>query len=182
MNKKGFTLIELLVMLVVLGILIGITIPNISGILNNQKLNVTRDDAIKMVDNAKIIIATNNEIKKPKTNECIIFSLSYLDDTKDITTGPNGGMYSLFDSFVIMKRVGSSYKYYVRLVEKLDDGDFGINLADLDDLTSNLQNNVDVITDETNITSEDTIDKIKNVNIINSICPENTIKMYYNTK
>ena len=52
MNNKGFTLVELLAMLVVLAILMGIAIPNITGILANNKVNVMKADASKMTDGA----------------------------------------------------------------------------------------------------------------------------------
>ena len=54
MNKKGFTLVELLVMLVVLGILIGITVPNIAGILKDNRKSMSYDDASRMIENAKV--------------------------------------------------------------------------------------------------------------------------------
>ena len=52
-NNKGFTLVEVLAMLVVLGIIIGVTVPNITGILSNQKTNLIAEDGIKMIENAK---------------------------------------------------------------------------------------------------------------------------------
>ena len=49
MNKKnGFTLVELLAMLTVLGILMVVTIPNISKILNNNRVNKYKMDAKKI--------------------------------------------------------------------------------------------------------------------------------------
>ena len=40
LKNRGFTLVELLAMLVVLGILMAVTIPNITGILNQSKENM----------------------------------------------------------------------------------------------------------------------------------------------
>ena len=54
MNNKGFTLVEILAMLVVLGILMVITIPNVTGILANNKFKVMKADADKTLDTAKI--------------------------------------------------------------------------------------------------------------------------------
>ncbi len=178
MNNKGFTLVELLVMLVVLGILIGVTIPNITGIVTNQKINTTRDNAIRMVDIAKTKVATTKEIKKPQNGECMVFSLDYLDVSNELKEGPNGGTYSKYDSFVIYKKDGKKYDYYVRLVEKLDDGDFGVNLVNVDDLTAKNENYVDVIKDQTTFSESSTISDISSDTLIQSICPVGSIKRY----
>ena len=131
MKKNGFTLVELLAMLVVLGILMGVAIPNISGIIKNNKLNIIKTDAIKMIDTAKVKMSTDKEIKeKPTTNKCIVMALNYLNDSEDINTGPNGGKYMQFDSFVVITREGNEYKYYVRLIEKTGNEYYGINIVD----------------------------------------------------
>ena len=57
MNKRGFTLVELLVMMVVLGLLIGISVPNITGIVATQKANSFKDDALKLINDAKILVS-----------------------------------------------------------------------------------------------------------------------------
>lgn len=129
-NNKGFTLIELLAMLTVLGILMVITIPNITGILKNSRSGAMRNDAENMINKAKVKSETIAKLKKPKENFCVVFSLSYLNDDKDITTGPNGGIYNQYESFVVFTRIGQKYKYYVKLVEETEDGNFGINVSD----------------------------------------------------
>lgn len=56
-NNKGFTLVEILAMLLVLGIIVAITIPNITGILSGQKENVYIEDAYGLnPDNASPLI------------------------------------------------------------------------------------------------------------------------------
>ncbi len=138
-NCKGFTLVELLAMLTVLGILMVITVPNITGILSNNRLNVIKADANAMVEKAKMKIAKDNTITKPKANECVVLTLDYLNDNDDIKTGPNGGLYNVYESFVIFTRTGNQYKYYVRLVEETEEGWFGFNIVDSSTL-SNLGN------------------------------------------
>lgn len=171
MNRKGFTLVELLVMMVVLGLLISVTIPNISGIVANQKVNATKDDAMKMVDSAKIYVASNNDIEKLKSGECMIFTLDYLDNSNQIVTGAYGGAYSRYDSFVIYKRESGRYNYYVRLVEKQDKGDIGVNLANIDDLTSDGTKYVSKITSSTSFSESSNIADYSNNSLIQTVCP-----------
>ena len=129
-NRKGFTLVELLAMLVVLGILMAVTIPNITGILGNSRLNKTKNDATQIVETAKTRIAKDPSIPKPKNNECLILTLNFIDDNEEFTKGANGGDYQQFDSFVLYTREGSEYKYYLRLIEQEDGKYKGILLRD----------------------------------------------------
>lgn len=134
-NSKGFTLIELLAMLTVIGILMGITIPNVTGILKKSKENSFIDDANKMVEAAKIKIATHKtgyeKLPQISNGQCLVLSLDYINDNEDIGKGPNDGTYLENDSYVVYKRTTNQYKYYVRLVEeKSGDKYSGIDLVD----------------------------------------------------
>lgn len=129
-NNKGFTLVELLAMLVVLGVLMAITIPNITGILSQSKNNQIEQDVTKMVDMAKVKMNTDENAKYPTGKEAILFTLSYIDDERNLLTGPNGGKYYRYDSFVVVLREGNSYKYYVRLVEDNNTYKYGVNITD----------------------------------------------------
>ena len=129
MKKNGFTLVELLAMLVVLGIIMVIAIPNISGMLANQKLDALKNDANSMVESAKMKVNKDRLMVKPSEGECIGLSLNYLDDTDSIAKGPNGGNYDKFDSIVIYTRKNNKYLYYVRLVEEYNGKRTGIHLS-----------------------------------------------------
>ena len=83
-NNKGFTLVELLAMLVVLGILMAITVPNISGILSQQKETAFIEDASKLINTAKMKMSTDREIKRPANGNCIVFSMTYLDKAAEM--------------------------------------------------------------------------------------------------
>lgn len=133
-NNKGFTLVELLAMLVVLGILMAVAVPNITGIMSNQKTSMYKSDAMQMVESAKTKVAKNKYIQKPAQGECLVFSLNYLNSNEDFSTGPNGGEYLPWDSYVVYAREGSRYKYYVTLIEPDDSVNYGYYLADIDEI------------------------------------------------
>ena len=141
MKNKGFTLVELLAMLVVLGIIIGISVPNITGILANNKMNVMKADATKMVDTAKMKFSRIDPSKRPGPGKCVIYALNYLNDSGDISTGPNGGEYLQFDSFILVAKEttaggGLQYNYYVRLIEEKDGSYIGLNLVPREEISS----------------------------------------------
>ena len=185
MKNKGFTLTELLAMLVVLGILMAVSIPNITGMVKNQKLNIIRSDGIKMVDTMKTKIAKDNSIPRPANNECLVFSLDYLNDNDNFDKGPNGGLYSQFDSFVLFTRYNNEYKYYVRLVEQRKINDyFGIELIDINDIKETDSNNIKKINDYYGLTdnSVDSVDVLKTKSIITNVCDVNKIAYYVRTK
>lgn len=135
-NKSGFTLVELLVSLVLLGVLMAITIPNIIGIVEQNKNNAYVEDSEKMLSSAKYKMASN-DIKKPSVGKCIIMTLGYLDTNDDYKNTPNDGVYDKGKSFVVIKRESSRYDYYVRLEEKSKNNELrGIKLISENNLNS----------------------------------------------
>lgn len=116
-NKKGFTLIELLATIVILGIIMVIAVPNVTGIIYRNRANTYIEDAKKMVTLADYAIrGSNNKITKPADGHCIAFSLQYLDNA-EFEEPPNGGDYQKNDSFVVVKKEGSKLVYYAQIVE-----------------------------------------------------------------
>lgn len=143
MNKKAFTLTELLVMMVVLGILSAITIPNIMGIIKNNKNLAYIDDAKNMYDATRIKEAKKkiDKVGSIATGNCLLIQLEYLDSNEDFTKGPYGGDYDKFESFVVILNEGnttdsttgskvSNFKYYIRLVEHTDGKLTGIRMSE----------------------------------------------------
>ena len=172
MNRKGFTLVELLAMLVVLGILMGIAIPNISGILTNNKLNVMKADANKMVDTASMKFSKLTRAQRPKDNECLIYALNYLNDSGDINTGPNGGEYLQFDSF----------RYYIRLVERKNSKYLGMNFVERSTLSqgaTNLTGEIAIPTDQQlSSDKQESLDALSRIPKIQELCSAGVIDYY----
>ena len=138
MNRKGFTLVELLVMLVVLSVLIGIAVPNITGILRDNKNSMTLNDANRMLDSARVKATTEPKVLELEYDgDCTVLRLSYLDKNDDYKKGPNDGSYDKSESFVVIQlkkeyidgREEIDYQYFVRLIEKKGGKLYGINMS-----------------------------------------------------
>ena len=202
MKKNGFTLVEVLAMITVIGIIMVVSIPNISGILKNQKLDYMKGDAISMVEAAKTKVSKERGLVKPRNGECIILTLNYLDDNDEIKNGPNGGKYDQFDSVVVYTRQDTTdsnnvttkkYKYYVRLVEVIsEDNRIGFTITDSEDINSKKIADIEKIEDNIGLTKTMTLNEarlqIDNFGSINSKCkipegsegdPLNPVIAYY---
>lgn len=181
-NNKGFTLIELLVMLVVLGILMVVAIPNITGIMKNNRLNALKGDAQHMVERTNVMVTKSKNISKPAAGECIIFSLNYLNTNDDLTAGPNDGLYNQEESFVIYTRQGQKYAYYVRLIEEVDGRNIGFDLINSENIEYITAEEVKEINDLVGISivesSADNIEMAKGNAKIHNICGDNIKAVY----
>ena len=138
MNSKGFTLIELLAVMVILGIIMAATIPNIMGISNQNKITAYAEDAKKLKNTAEYKFRGDNTIDKPKTNgDCVVANLKFLDNS-EFDSPPNNGKYLKRHSYVIMKKENNQYEYYVQLIEELPDseGYRGIKIINAKELES----------------------------------------------
>ena len=129
-NNKGFTLIELLGAIVILGILIGVTVPLITSLLDTSRNKMYINDAKKLVTQAEYKLKSNSSsIEKPDEGDCIAVSMVYLDSS-DFDNPPNEGKYEKENSFVIIKNNGGKLEYSVTIVEKVKKGGYkGVELV-----------------------------------------------------
>ncbi|MBR5370006.1 MAG: type II secretion system protein [Bacilli bacterium] len=181
MKKNGFTFIEVLAMITVIGIIMVVAIPNITGMMNNQKLDLIKSDAVSMVEAAKMKANKDRAFVKPKKGDCVVFSLNYLDDNDNIVKGPNGGEYNKFDSVVVYTRKGNKYKYYVRLVEEYKGKRTGIHLVDGDEIQYLKTRDIKKIEDNIGITKNDrNTEGLAKLRVFGSITAEcDYIRDYY---
>ena len=144
-NKKAFTLIELIAVIIIMGVILTIAVPNSLTMVNRNKKTTVISDA-----------------NKPINDQAIIITLGYLD-TDDVKESPYNNDYSKSQSFVVVTadekeivtgEVVDDYNYYVHLVACNDEdctsisnkdmnNRYGIVLASLEELSSN--NRIDLV-------------------------------------
>lgn len=136
MNNRGFTLVELLAALVILGLLMAIAVPNIVGLLKKARNDAYIEDAKKLVSLAEYNFRADSSMVKPGNNECIVYSLEFLDDNS-FTNAPSSGKYFANKSFVLVKKYNNNYIYYVQIMEQIKPGDNrGVTFTNVDNLNA----------------------------------------------
>ncbi len=144
-NNRAFTLVELLAVLVVLGILMLIAVPNVLSIMDRNKKDLYISDATKMKTMAEYAIRTNTNIPLPENNEIMVLPLSSIDNG-DMENDPEGRPYSKTDSYIAIIKVDGFDEYWVNLVGVNENSNRGIRLTKVDNLKSD--NRFDLIVDD----------------------------------
>ena len=131
MNERGFTLVELMATILIIGVVMAITIPNVTGIFNQGKLTTYGEDAKKLRNTAEYLYRGDSSIDRLVDNgDCIVFSFKYLDN--DEFKPPYGGYYLDTKSFVVVKKENNRLRYFVQLLEFLPEGGVrGYKLTDV---------------------------------------------------
>ncbi len=162
-NEKGFTLIELLAVVIILGVIMMIAVPNVLSMLDRNKKDTFIEHAKLMANQAEYTIRKDTSIEYPSEGNTIILTLEYLN-TDDVSESPYNTTYSPTRSFVAIVNDTSDgiteYKYFVHLVACSDlectnssEADInkrrGINLINIDDLSggsrfSNVKQDIEV--------------------------------------
>ena len=115
MNKKGFTLVELLSVMVILGIISMIAVPNVVKIMADNKKEKVINDGLSMIALAKQKIAGDYDLREQVTVTGYNYTLDFIDKTKDIVNDPNGLAYDRTNSYVKVYKTGGVITYCVYL-------------------------------------------------------------------
>jgi type IV pilus assembly protein PilA len=156
MKKKGFTLIELLAVIVIMGIILAIAIPSTVGIIDKSKRDVHVKNAQVMASTVKTVMI-QEEDAPVNEGDGIIYTMKYLSDNGYLPKfkDPDGGDYDDMNTYVVVVKTESGFKYYVQL-----DGntrDIGLSLkTEALDLTSDQVGlgTIREVTDTANIKSD----------------------------
>lgn len=194
LNKKGFTLVELLAMMVILGILMAVTIPNIAGIAEANKKQAYAEDALKFKNTVEYLLRSGDEenyLKPEHDGECVVVSLTHLvaDEYGNVDlagteyeNAPNGGKYWVDYSYVVMKKKSGEYEYHVQLIEDLDGSGSGVATMGIQ-LTNyqGLQNSgyLDKVEDFTSAPGTALNSYSAARSALGSLCPGNVRGIYY---
>lgn len=135
MNKKAFTLIELLAVIVILGLIAAIAIPQVGKYIESSKKSTYVDSVISYGKQVEL----SNPKELTKTSGISIYSFKDINLDKGDTTKSPYGTFDQNKSFIL---IHCTQKNCTTYVQAFDSKKKGIKFAELDTITS--KNIVDI--------------------------------------
>ncbi len=120
-NEKAFTLIELIAVILILGVIMLIAIPNVLSTIERNKKEIYITDAKTMISEAEKKIRADVTIKKPDANGITVITLDRLN-TGEVEESPYDTKYCKSKSFVaIIKNDKGELEFYAHLIACTDE-------------------------------------------------------------
>jgi type IV pilus assembly protein PilA len=124
-NKKGFTLIELLAVMVILGLVLIIAIPTITGVTERIKKDTFASAARMMIASAREKVSDDPNILMPPNNyDATLIKLAYLN-LENMNQDVDNGYYNKINTYVLVVKINDELVYYATV----DGSKRRINLA-----------------------------------------------------
>ena len=115
-NKKGFTLVELLAVIIILGVLTTIAIPQVTGYITKSKNSAFVTFANSCVDSVTASLVSEEFSAPVNSNDVTIINIDMIDLDKNATVSPYGADWVVAKSYVAVVNEGTTvepkYAYY----------------------------------------------------------------------
>lgn len=116
MKKNGFTLIELLAVIVILGIMSTIAVPQVTGHIEKSKKSAFVQMANNYVDSVNASITSEVFDAPVKNNDVTVVNIDMIELDKESVKSPYGANWVISKSYVAVVNEGSEtdpkYAYY----------------------------------------------------------------------
>lgn len=120
-DENGFTLIELLAVIVILGILMIVAIPQVTKYIENSKKSTYADTAKSYIDSARYMLLNDDfttgyndsTCTLPEESKTIYIKLNDIKLEKGGTNSSYGKAFDLDNSFVMVKNNGGKFEYSI---------------------------------------------------------------------
>lgn len=129
-NSKGFTLIELLAVIVILGILMIVAIPQVTKYIENSKKSTYADTAKSYIDSARYMLLNddfttandNSTCTLPEKGGTIYIKLADIKLEKGGTNSSYGKNFDKDKSFVKVYNDGGKFEYSIFIRDSGNNG------------------------------------------------------------